>query len=91
MSEDSIEQLKSELLSRDDVQAGLDQRLNEMAEKMVLEAIQVGRAIKRMDDPMRAIRVMAEVTVWWVELRKEINKEAPVLRRPKATVGSFNR
>jgi len=91
MSEDSIEQLKSELLSRDDVQAGLDQRLNEMAEKMVLEAIQVGRAIKRMDDPMRAIRVMAEVTVWWVELRKEINEEAPVLRRPKATVGSFNR
>lgn len=83
--------LRAELLERADVQAGLDQQLNEMAEKLVLEAVQVGRAIKRMDDPAKAIRIMAEVTVWWAELRKQVTKEAPVVRRPRATVGSFNR
>lgn len=83
--------LKAELLSHDDVQAGLDAQLNDMAERLVLEAVQVGRALKRLDDPLKAIRLMTEVTVWWVELKKQLEKEAPVLRRPKATVGSFNR
>ncbi len=83
--------LKAELLSRDDVQAGLDKELNVMAERMVLHAIAVGRAIKRIEDPLTAIRLMAEVSVWWAELRKQTTKEVRKLSRPTNTVGSFKR
>lgn len=83
--------LKAELLARDDVTAGLDAQLNEMAERMVLEAVQVGRAIKRLDDPLKALRVMSEVTVWWVELKEQLSKEAGVISRPKTTAKAFRR
>ncbi len=90
-TEDTVGAFLADLAAEPDAGAYLREQLHIQAEAFLTTCTKCARDIELLDDVFKAQSIMTDVTIWAVELKKQLGKDVRATGRAKNTIGAFKR